>query len=147
MTGYPVGCVMLASDNGGALSYPVLGLGRVAQIRISPTSATFGVLQTGQTALSGVFTARNDGTNPTSKLSFNLPTGFNLVNNTCGAQIVAGSSCSFQISFEPTQAQAYNGTVSLWAANAGMAVVSVTGTAQVKSDGGPLVGRAAITHV
>lgn len=126
------GNVMLASDNGGTLSYPVLGLGRVAQIRISPTTATFGVLQSGQTALSGVFTARNDGANPTSKLSFNLPTDFNLVNNTCGAQIVAGSSCSFQISFEPTQAQAYNGTVSLWAANAGMAVVSVTGTAQVK---------------
>ena len=57
-----------------------------------------------------------------------VPPGFSLTSTTCGAQVLAGTGCSFTVTFSPTAAVAYSGSLQVASNNPTALAVSLTGT-------------------
>lgn len=108
--------------------------GQQAVLTFAPS--TLGALpstQVGQTADSSAVTLSNAGNVVASGLQLAAPNGFTLVNSTCGTQLNAGSSCTFNVRFAPTAAQAYSGSLTANAdspSTAASLLVSGTGVSQ-----------------
>ncbi|MGD6416422.1 hypothetical protein VWP31_22385, partial [Xanthomonas citri pv. citri] len=62
-------------------------------------------------------------------LAVTAPAGFSLTSNTCSSSLAAGASCTFTITFSPTNAQDYSGLVKPTSTNASIpSNITVLGT-------------------
>jgi hypothetical protein len=95
------------------------------------SSIVWGTVPVGQTGGSGVFTLTNTGNGPASNVDLRVPDGWVVLNNTCGAALAAGASCTFNLNFAPTVAKAYAGNF-LPATSTGLGAVgyALRGTGQ-----------------
>lgn len=112
------------------------GSGVGVNLAFSPsTIAGFGAVQTGGYKTGATTTLSNSGSGAAAGLTWTVPTGFSLVNNTCGTSLAAGASCTFQTRFTPTAVQSYSGTVKVTSTSLGLNTDSLTvsGTGQAPS--------------
>ncbi|HUA24950.1 MAG TPA: choice-of-anchor D domain-containing protein [Steroidobacteraceae bacterium] len=113
------------------LSGFVYGINVVA----SPTTLAFGTQQTGSTSAASSVTLTNQGLQYYAGIGF--PTSSNPVftpgYGTCTSSLMPGASCQLSVTFTPTAATAYSGTITLSANSSGggpaqTVTFSVTGT-------------------
>jgi len=104
-----------------ASGVPVVGL--------SPTSLTFGPLPLNSTSAPQTITLTNNG-GASLSISSVVPSGdFTITDNTCVATILAGSNCTFGVTFTPTVAGNRSGTITVTDnASGSPQTVSLTGT-------------------
>jgi hypothetical protein len=68
----------------------------------------------GQTSNQITVTVTNSGASePLNNLALSVPAGFQLANNTCGAQLGPGASCTAGVEFAPTAAGAQSGMLTV----------------------------------
>jgi hypothetical protein len=78
----------------------------------TPSSLSFGNVNTGSNSSAQTVTITNSGTAAATVSGVTATTGFTET-NTCGAGIAAGASCTANVTFSPTAAQAYNGSLTV----------------------------------
>jgi hypothetical protein len=89
-------------------------------VTVAPNPLNFGNQTVNTTSATQTVTLTNNGVNANFG-GFNvLPSsvaGFNITQGTCTGKIAPGDSCSFDVTFSPTMAQAYTGTSTFTAAS------------------------------
>ena len=96
-------------------SVTLSGTGAVsAGIGVTPATINFATTGVGQTSSSTTVTVTNSGTvTSLSGLALAVPSGFQLVNNTCAATLGPGLSCTAGVEFAPTAAGAQMGNLTV----------------------------------
>jgi hypothetical protein len=85
-----------------------------AAIQVTPTTLAFPTTGVGQTSSPATVTVTNTGIATTlNNLALAVPAGFKLVNNTCGASLGPGASCTVGVEFAPTTAGAQTGNLTV----------------------------------
>lgn len=102
------------------------------EIYLSTSAVDFGTQDVGVTVRSATISVTNRGMQAAQSFSVKVPTGFNLVNSSCGLILQAGASCTFALEFTPSAPQSYSGTLTA-GGNAGT-------TAQLQVSGGGISG-------
>ncbi|MGA2046983.1 MAG: choice-of-anchor D domain-containing protein [Terracidiphilus sp.] len=94
---------------------PLSGTGAVAAgIAVTPPAIDFPTTGVGQTSSPATITITNTGAlTALSSLAFTVPSGFQLVNNTCAATLAPGSTCTTGVEFAPATAGAQTGKLSV----------------------------------
>lgn len=99
-----------------ALSGFVYGVYAIA----SPTSLSFGSQTDGTTSAAKTVTLTNRGDLYSAEFGTPVaPSGFNVGLGTCTTDVPVGSSCELDVTFSPTEAEAYSGTVTIPVASTG----------------------------
>ena len=84
----------------------------VAALQITPPSIDFHIIGVGQTSTPSTVTITNTGTEVAlTSLALSVPTGFQLVSNTCAATLAPGASCTTGVEFVPTAAGEQSGNL------------------------------------
>jgi hypothetical protein len=97
-------------------------------ITASPTSVAFGSQTDGTTSATKTVKLTNQGDLYAAAIGTPVaPAGFNVGLGTCTTDVPVGSSCELDVTFSPTEAMAYGGTVTVAASSGGGGVTpSVT---------------------
>jgi len=94
------------NDNAPGSPQTVALVGTGTQIALSPVSLNFKTVTVGQTSPSQTVTVTNVGTTVVTFTSFSIggtnPGDYLITNNTCGASLAGGASCSVGVAFKPT---------------------------------------------
>ena len=115
----------------GNKTVTVTGVGTQVVLSASPSSTDFGNVQAGQTA-SKTITLSNTGNVAATSFSVGtLPAGFTQTNN-CGTSLAGNATCIVTVTFAPTAAQAYSGSVTVAGGSASTSF-SLTGTGAAQS--------------
>jgi hypothetical protein len=95
-------------------------------VMVSPASVNFGLVEVGSTSSLLQVTVQNAGAAavPVTSLTINAP--FVLSGNACGSSLAANSDCQLLVEFEPTQAAAATGTLTV-VDSAGTQTVALSG--------------------
>jgi hypothetical protein len=98
--------------------------------QLTPTSLSFGYLLVGQTSPAQTVTLTNPaGSAPLSISSIETSTGFTETNN-CGSTLAGGASCTISVTFTPTAAGTFSGSLAIsTSASSTPLGVSLSGTA------------------
>lgn len=91
------------------------------------SSLDFGQVQVAQQVKSSTLVVSNKGKWTATALGVLAPAGFNVVDSNCGTELKPGSSCSFALTFTPTQPGTYSGSVTAGSANGGSVQLQVAG--------------------
>ena len=104
---------MIEDDAAGSPHFiNLVGNGATAVAALNPTSLSFASTQIGQSTATQTVTLTNNG-NATLVISeFSAPVDFPLTDN-CTGSLGIGSSCSFQIAFQPTSGGSRDGVLSI----------------------------------
>jgi hypothetical protein len=96
----------------------------------TPPVVTFGAVTIGGTSAAMTVTVNNNGANVVGGLQFLLGGDYGLSQNQCGTQLAGGASCTFQVSFSPSQPGTRIGSVTVTSTNTGFTplVIGLTGT-------------------
>ena len=99
-------------------------------IKLTPTSESFGSVVVGTRSSAKAVTLTNDGT-LTLQISGITTSGAFTQTNTCGSAVAAGKKCTIDVYFSPTQTGAQTGTLSVYdnASNSPQ-TVSLSGTGE-----------------
>lgn len=106
----------LSTSSGDFVDTAVYSNGSWATLRPNPLnpSLSFGNVLLGESATSIKIKVTNEAVNITnSTLTYGLPDGFELVDNSCGTISIRSTTCEFVVKFSPTVAKAYSGNVTL----------------------------------
>lgn len=107
------GSIMIEDDAAGSPHFiNLVGNGATAVAALSPTSLTFPSLQINQTSDAQTVTLTNNG-NATMVISNISIEGDYAQTNTCPGSLGIGSSCTFQVTFTPTDGGARNGILTI----------------------------------
>jgi hypothetical protein len=101
-----------------------------AILAVSPLSLSLGQLQVGQQG-AGTLTVLNTGNATASGLQFSPATGYT-ISGTCGSTLAPGAQCTEQVSYTPSTAQPFSGSVGVNGAGTSFSV-SVSGTGVASS--------------
>jgi hypothetical protein len=111
---------LVLTDNGGAQSLPLTGLGQAATqtLLVSPATYNFGVVGVGAISSAATINVSSTGTGPVtfSNYAINGPNAsdFQIAGNYCtGSALAAGFSCTLQITFTPSATGARNAMLTL----------------------------------
>jgi len=96
----------------GSETIPLSGMGTAPAVSIAPTSLSYGVQPPGTTSPGQQVTLTNTGTGPLTITSIQTTNEFNAT-NTCGASILAGGSCTVQVTFTPNATGLQSGTLTI----------------------------------
>jgi hypothetical protein len=93
----------------------LMGTGALAAaLEITPATIVFPVTGAGQTSSATTVTVTDTGVeNTLTNLALTAPVGFELVNNTCAANLGPGVSCTTGVEFAPTAAGAQTGNLTV----------------------------------
>ncbi|WP_420237408.1 choice-of-anchor D domain-containing protein [Telmatobacter bradus] len=112
---------------------------KAATISVSPTYMTFSNTMVGVTSSPQTLTVTNNGAVSMASVGFQITgvaaASYSLENNTCGATLAAGASCTVQVVFTPTDSGVIAATLSVSSATTGVTPVAV-----------PLNGSAILTN-
>jgi hypothetical protein len=103
---------LVINSNAAAITPAVINLsgsGDGPIISVSPTSLSFGTVAVGSSQTQ-VVTVSNTGARPLSIYSIQSSSNFAQTND-CGSTVAAGASCSINVTFTPSAAQQYTGTL------------------------------------
>lgn len=106
----------LSTSNGDFVDTGVMTSAAWATLRPNPLnpSLAFGNVNLGESATSIKIKVTNESTYITnSTLTYGIPEGFELVDNSCGTISIRGTTCEFVVKFSPTAAKAYSGNITL----------------------------------
>lgn len=106
----------LSTSNGDFVDTGVVASAAWATLRPNPLnpSLAFGNVTLGESATSIKIKVTNESTYGTdSTLTYGIPDGFELVDNSCGTISIRGTTCEFVVKFSPTLAKAYSGNITL----------------------------------
>jgi len=115
-TGAKTGMLSAMSPSIGTPAMVTLsGTGALAAaIEATSTPLSFPTVGVGQTSNQITVTVTNSGASePLNNLALSVPAGFQLANNTCGAQLGPGASCTAGVEFAPTAAGAQSGMLTV----------------------------------
>lgn len=115
------------------LLYPVLIFGQCS-VGVCPSSLNFGSQLVGTSSSSQVAALMNPLNSSLSVFSFTATSGFSQT-NTCSGSINPASGCQISVTFSPTSATLYSGTLTVQT-SAGAFSVALSGTGTVPSTGG-----------
>lgn len=122
------------STGAGQVVANLAGTGTRAVLALTPSTVnTFGSVQVGQVKDSATLTLKNTGNAVAQGLNFNIPEGYSVHTNSCGAILAVGDSCSFTVRFAPAQVQPYPGNLAVSAQSSDVAAsltLSGAGVAQ-----------------
>jgi uncharacterized repeat protein (TIGR01451 family) len=128
-TGIRTGAITITSNAPG--SPPVItltGVGASPNVSISTSLLVFAAQPVGTSSASQNVTLTNSGANPLAISSITITGDFAQTNN-CGMSLPAASSCTITITFNPTQAGALSGVLTISDNGAGSPrVVGLSGT-------------------
>lgn len=107
-------------------------------ISITPSVFGFGTNTSGHSYVSKPFTLKNSGTTTYTMGSIAFigtdASDFTLTNDTCGATVAAGKTCTFTITFSPIASEVANTQMTITAANGSMLGVQLTGKGNIPID-------------
>ena len=103
---------------------------------VTPTSLAFGNQVVATTSLPQTVTLSSTGRALLVINGIAVPTGFGLLNTTCGASLDPAASCTISVTFTPTDASAYGGNLTI-DTNAGIQTVALSGTGVVQGPAAP----------
>jgi hypothetical protein len=95
----------------GSFAFTGCGGGGVPGASVSPTSLNFGKVAIGHTSPAKTVTLTNTGSATLNISSIVTSGDFAISNNTCGAQLNAGASCTVKVTFTPTAKNARKGNL------------------------------------
>lgn len=125
--GLPATGILNINTNEGMIQSTLKGTGIAPIIALSTSAVNFGNVNANATAsLSVVVTNNGTGTATTPAIATSSA-GYSASHN-CGATLAPASSCTVNVTFAPTAAQAYPGTLSIGYSNAATQNVSLSGT-------------------
>lgn len=105
------GTLSVAVAELGTLTSPLSGQSQEARLSVSPATVDAGDVQTAASGTSATLhVVSNTGNLPVTGLALTPPADFALANSTCTTTLNAGSTCSFNVKFSPTQVKTYTGT-------------------------------------
>jgi hypothetical protein len=94
----------------------------------TPGSLAFGSVNTGSSSGSQAITVTNSGGGAATGMTYGAaPAGFSRTHN-CPASLAAGASCTINVTFSPTAAQAYGGNITITGSGGTNIAVSLSGT-------------------
>ena len=97
-------------------------------VSASPTSPSFGTVTVGSSSSPQAVTISNTGSGSATGMSYGAaPAGFSRTHN-CPATLAAGASCTINVTFSPTAAQAYSGNISITGSGGTNVSISLSGT-------------------
>ena len=116
-----------------AVSVPLTGTTQSATgLNVSPAQLFFPIVAPGQSSASQTVTITNKSSAAATSLTLTATSAFSLAQNTCGATLAAGASCSTGVVFSPTLSGSYTGTLTVASSSlASSAVVALSGTGGV----------------
>jgi hypothetical protein len=116
-----------------AATVPLTGAGQApAGLNVTPTQLLFPIVVPGQSSLSQTVSLTNSGGSPANSLTLTATSPFSLVQNTCGASLAAGASCSTGVIFSPTVNGTFTSTLTIASPSlAASARVPLSGTGGV----------------
>ena len=93
---------------------PLTGAGQaLAGLNVNPARLLFPIVSPGQSSLSQTVSLTNSGGSTANSLTLTGTPPFSLVQNTCGASLAAGASCSTGVIFSPSLNGLYSGTLTI----------------------------------
>ena len=101
---------VLSDSDAGALNVSISGTGLQGVANVAPSSLAFGSIAQTKTSTAQTVVVKNAGDSSMTVTGVSVSTGFTQTNN-CGAVLPASASCSVQVTFAPTQVQAYSGSL------------------------------------
>jgi sugar lactone lactonase YvrE len=119
--------VVSSTDAASPLLVPATGNG--TEVKLSASALAFGTITDGDSSTLAL-TVTNTASSGTLTISTALAgTGFALASgNTCTSPVAAGKSCVVPVSFAPTAALSYSGTLTLTTNGGSSPVIPLTGT-------------------
>ena len=111
------------------------GFGQLGSLSVTPSSATFGRVELGQSATRN-FTVANQGPGTAQVQSVQLVDGEDFEQtNTCSAVMGAGDECSVTVTFTPTKRATYNARLELTTSQGGALAVPLQGYGRSPAQG------------
>lgn len=136
---------LIVSDNVQGSPQPLSMVGRGvsnAVVSLSPTSLTFASQLVGSTSPAQTVTLTNSGSGPLGAISISADSPFQAT-SACGSTLAAGANCTMNVTFSPTQAGSFSGSLIIADDAAGSPhAVALSGTASDFSFPGPPPGQA-----
>jgi uncharacterized membrane protein YgcG len=97
-----------------AVTVSLAGAGQApAGLNVSPAQLVFPIISPGQTSAPQTVNLTNSGGSTAASLTLVATPPFSLVQNTCGATLAAGASCSTGVIFSPSLNGNYTGTLTI----------------------------------
>jgi len=113
-------------------SVGLTGTGVAPSVSLSTTSLTFSAQRVSTVSAPQAVTLTNNGTGTLNVTSIALTIGAFAETNNCGSSVAAGANCTVSVTFDPTAAGTFTGTLTITDNNDGVAgsteTVSLTGT-------------------
>ena len=118
-----------ANISGGQLLIPLTGTATApAGIALTPSSLTFGSIQVSTASSAQTVSVQNTGGQSISLTSLTVSAPFTRTTTTCGTTLAANTACIVTITFNPTTAGTFSGTLSV-KDSLGTQTAALTGTA------------------
>jgi hypothetical protein len=116
-----------------AATVPLTGAGQaLAGLKVNPAQLLFPIVSPGQSSLSQTVSVTNSGGSTANSLTLTATPPFSLVQNTCGASLASGASCSTGVIFSPSVNGVFTGTLTIASATLmSSASVPLSGTGGV----------------
>lgn len=103
-----------STDGVKAVTVALSGAGLApAGINVNPAQLVFPIISPGQTSAPQTVTLTNSGGTAATSLTLTALSPFSLVQNTCGATLAGGASCSTEVIFSPSLNGSYTGTLTI----------------------------------
>jgi hypothetical protein len=125
------GNLTITGSGGTNLSVSLSGTGAAAaapHVVAAPGSLAFGSVAAGASSASQTITVSNTGSTAASGMVYGAaPAGFSRTTS-CPATLGAGASCTISVTFSPTAAQAYGGSIAITGSGGINVAVALSGT-------------------
>jgi hypothetical protein len=125
--------ILQLTDNAANNPQRVTLTGMGMSIALSPTALNFGAEPVGQTSAPQPVIISNVGNTSVNLTGFTISgasADYIKSGNTCGPSLAAGTSCSLNVSFNPTKKGTRNGQLNVANNGGGTATATLTGTGQ-----------------
>jgi len=124
---------LVVSYAGGSLVVNLSGIGTpapAANLQATPPLAAFGNVTVGQASAATTFAVTNTGSAAASSVALANSNAVEFIvrGNTCGASLAAGSTCVFQVAYQPAAAGTGSATLTITYAGGSAASIALSGT-------------------
>lgn len=129
-TGQTVTGQLSLMTNEGQIAVSLSGKGAVPDVNVSSASLTFGNVSVGSAPVQSIVVSNTGGAAATTPVIGTTGTGYSAGHN-CGASLAAGSTCTINVTFAPTAAQNYPGSLSIAYAGLSTQTISLNGAGTI----------------
>jgi hypothetical protein len=130
VAGGAIASLAISSSTPGVapVNVPLNGTGQTTSgINVNPSQLVFGITRLGQISAPQTVTISNSGS-AVNSLTLTVTAPFSLAQNTCGASLAAGASCTTGVVFSPALVGVFTGTLTIASGSQVLASVPLSGT-------------------